>query len=296
MLRDLDAGVKPVAIVATLGTTSTSSIDPVSAIADLAEEQGIWLHVDAAYGGPAAIVPELRPLFAGWERADSIVVNPHKWLFTPVDCSLLYCRRPADLVRAFSLVPEYLRSSNVDEVRNLMDYGVALGRRFRSLKLWFVLRYFGREGVVARLRRHVALAREFAAWVDRTDGWERMAPVPLSTVAFRRVDPSLDDEENDALNHRILDGVNRSGAAFLSHTALRGSVVLRLSVGNLRTGPEHIARVQELLAAEAAATAAARLSAPDGPPPEPHPSSRTSRTRSAIDALASPKNMSVLSM
>jgi aromatic-L-amino-acid/L-tryptophan decarboxylase len=195
---DIEAGVRPVAVVATLGTTSTSSIDPVASIADVAEEFGLWLHVDAAYGGPAAIVPELRPLFDGWERADSVVVNPHKWLFTPVDCSLLYSRRPQDIVRAFSIVPEYLRSSNVDDVRNLMDYGVALGRRFRSLKLWFVMRYFGREGVVERLRAHVALARDFAGWVEAADGWETVAPVPLSTVAFRHVDAALDGPANDA--------------------------------------------------------------------------------------------------
>lgn len=245
--RDVEGGVRPVAVVATLGTTSTSSIDPVGPIADVAEEFGMWLHVDAAYGGPAAIVPELRALFEGWDRADSIVVNPHKWLFTPVDCSMLYCRRPADLVRAFSIVPEYLRSGNVDEVRNLMDYGVALGRRFRSLKLWFVLRYFGRIGVVERLRAHVALARDFAAWIDASGGWERMAPAPLSTVAFRRVEPALDGAGNDALNHRILERVNASGEAFLTHTALDGRVALRLSVGNLRTREDHVIRVQKLL-------------------------------------------------
>lgn len=245
--RDVASGVRPIAVVATLGTTSTSSVDPVRAVADVAEEFGMWLHVDAAYGGPAAIVPEFRSLFEGWERADSIVVNPHKWLFTPVDCSMLYCRRPADLVRAFSIVPEYLRSGNVDEVRNLMDYGVALGRRFRSLKLWFVLRYFGRAGVVERLRAHVALARDFAAWIDASDGWERVAPVPLSTVVFRRVDPELDGEGNDALNHGILERVNASGDAFLTHTALDGRVAIRFSVGNLRTRMSHVARLQEIL-------------------------------------------------
>lgn len=245
--RDLDAGIRPVAVVATLGTTSTSSIDPVARIADVAEEFGLWLHVDAAYGGPAAMVPELRPHFAGWERADSIVVNPHKWLFTPVDCSLLYCRRPGDLVRAFSIVPEYLRSDNVDEVRNLMDYGVALGRRFRSLKLWLVMRAFGREGIVARLREHVALARGFAEWVDAAEGWALVAPVPLATVAFRRVVPGLDPSAVDALNHRILDHVNATGEVFLTHTAVNGRVALRLSVGNIRTSAEHVQRAWTLL-------------------------------------------------
>jgi len=250
---DVEAGIRPVAVVATLGTTSTSSVDPASAIADVAREAGMWLHVDAAYGGPAAIVPELRPAFDGWERADSIVVNPHKWLFTPVDCSILYCRRPEEIVRAFSIVPEYLSSRNVSEVRNLMDYGVALGRRFRSLKLWFVLRYFGRNGVVERIRHHVALARGFAERVDRAEGWERVAPVPLATVAFRRVDPSLDGPAHDALNHRILERVNASGEAFLTHTAVRDRIVLRLAVGNLRTTAAHVDRAWALLGEAAAA-------------------------------------------
>ena len=139
-------------MVATLGTTSSASLDPVREIAEVAREFGAWLHVDAAYGGPAAIVPELRPLLDGWDGADSIVVNPHKWLFTPVDCSVLYCRRPAALVRAFSIVPEYLTSAELGATRNLMDYGVSLGRRFRALKLWFVLRYFVRQGIIERLR------------------------------------------------------------------------------------------------------------------------------------------------
>jgi aromatic-L-amino-acid decarboxylase len=250
--EDLQHGVRPVAVVATTGTTSTSSIDPVGAIAEVAEEYGLWLHVDAAYGGPAAIVPELRSLFEGWERADSIVVNPHKWLFTPVDCSILYCRRPEDLVRAFSIVPEYLRSSSVDEVRNLMDYGVALGRRFRALKLWFVMRWFGREGVVARLLAHIHMARTFAAQVDKAAGWERLAPVPLATVAFRRVPAGLSAEEVDSLNHRILERVNRTGDVFLTHTALDGRTALRLTVGNIRTRPEHVARAWSLLQAAAA--------------------------------------------
>ncbi|MCH8278707.1 MAG: amino acid decarboxylase, partial [Proteobacteria bacterium] len=171
--------------MATLGTTSSSPIDPVSEIAEVARDFGLWLHVDAAYAGPAAIVPELRPLLAGWEHADSIVVNPHKWLFTPVDCSVLYCRRPERLVRAFSIVPEYLTAPQAEGGRNLMDYGVSLGRRFRSLKLWFVLRAFGREGIIERLRAHVAMAKEFTTWIDEAEQWKRVAPTPLSTVAFR---------------------------------------------------------------------------------------------------------------
>jgi aromatic-L-amino-acid decarboxylase len=245
--EDVAEGIRPVAVVATTGTTSTTSVDPVAAIAPLAREFGAWLHVDAAYGGPAAIVPELRPLLAGWEQAESVVVNPHKWLFTPVDCSVLYCRRPGDLVRAFSIVPEYLRSAETGKARDLMDYGVALGRRFRALKLWFVLRYFGREGIVANLREHVRLARSFAGWVEATEGWALAAPVPFSLVCFRYAPAGATPEEADALNQRILDRVNASGAAFLTHTRLRGRMVLRLAIGNVKTTEVHVARAWELL-------------------------------------------------
>ncbi|NJD20382.1 MAG: amino acid decarboxylase [Gemmatimonadetes bacterium] len=245
--EDAASGIRPVAVVATAGTTSTTSVDPVEAIAPLAREYGAWLHVDAAYGGPAAVVPELRPLLAGWEQADSVVVNPHKWLFTPVDCSVLYCRRPEELVRAFSIVPEYLRSADTGKARDLMDYGVALGRRFRSLKLWFVLRYFGRDGIVANLREHVRLARSFAGWVEATDGWELAAPVPFSLVCFRFAPEGMTPQEVDGLNQRILDRVNTSGEAFLTHTRLRGRVVLRLAIGNVKTTEVHVARAWELL-------------------------------------------------
>jgi aromatic-L-amino-acid decarboxylase len=250
--EDVAAGITPVAVVATTGTTSTTSVDPVDALAPLAREFGAWLHVDAAYGGPAAIVPELRPLLAGWEQADSVVVNPHKWLFTPVDCSVLYCRRPRDLIRAFSIVPEYLRSAETGTARDLMDYGVALGRRFRALKLWFVLRYFGRDGIVANLREHVRLARSFAGWVERTEGWALAAPVPFSLVCFRCAPPGLTPEAVDDLNQRILDRVNAGGEAFLSHTRLRGRMVLRLAIGNVKTTEAHVARAWDLLREAAA--------------------------------------------
>lgn len=245
--EDAAAGIRPVAVVATQGTTSTTSVDPVDAIAPIAREYGAWLHVDAAYGGPAAIVPELRPLFAGWELADSVVVNPHKWLFTPVDCSVLYCRRPQDLVRAFSIVPAYLTSAETGKARDLMNYGVALGRRFRSLKLWFVLRYFGRDGITAILREHVRLARAFAGWVEAGEGWALAAPVPFSLVCFRYAPAGVEDEAADALNQRILDRVNGSGEAFLTHTRLNGRLTLRLAIGNVKTTEAHVARAWELL-------------------------------------------------
>jgi aromatic-L-amino-acid decarboxylase len=245
--EDEAAGIRPVAVVATLGTTSSTSLDPVKEIVPVARAHGAWLHVDAAYGGPAAIVPELRPLLAGWEEADSIVINPHKWLFTPTDCSALYCRRPETLVRAFSLVPEYLRSAEQGQVKNLMDYGVALGRRFRALKLWFVLRWFGGEGIQANIREHVRLARLLASWVEGADGWAVAAPVPLALVCLRYAPEGLDDEAADALNQRILDHVNASGRAFLSHTKLDDRVVIRVAIGNLKTTEAHVAGLWDLL-------------------------------------------------
>jgi aromatic-L-amino-acid/L-tryptophan decarboxylase len=245
--EDRAAGIRPVAVVATLGTTSTTAVDPVEEIAELASSFGAWLHVDAAYAGVAASVEEFRKHFRGWELADSIVVNPHKWLFTPMDCSLLYCRRPSLLRAAFALTPEYLKGGEGEVARNLMDSGVALGRRFRALKLWFVLRWFGAEGIRARIREHVRLARRFEGWVRAEPGWEVSAPVPFSLVVFRFAPRGTSGEGRDDLNLAILERLNAGGEAFLTHTRLHGRVVLRLSVGNLRTREEHLARTWELL-------------------------------------------------
>jgi aromatic-L-amino-acid/L-tryptophan decarboxylase len=227
------------AVVATVGTTSTSSVDPVPEIAALCGEAGAWLHVDAAYAGPAMVCEENRWAFAGVEHADSLVVNPHKWLLTPIDCSLLYTRRPDVLRGAFSIAPVYLRSSE-EGVTNLTDYGPALGRRFRSLKLWAVIRCYGREGLQRVIREHQRLARLFAGWVEATPGWEVVAPVPFSLVCFRR---EGSDEENAAL----LERVNASGEAYLSHTVLDGRYVLRLAVGHHRTTEDDVRRAWELL-------------------------------------------------
>ena len=227
------------AVVATVGTTSSTSVDPVSEIAPLCTEAGAWLHVDGAYAGPAMVCEENRWAFAGVELADSLVVNPHKWLFTPIDCSVLYTSRPGVLRDAFSILPEYLRTSDED-VTNLMDYGPALGRRFRSLKLWAVIRCHGREGLQALIREHMRLARLFASWVEESPGWGLVAPVPFSVVCFRR-DGS--DEENAAL----LERVNATGEAYLSHTVLDGRYVLRLAVGNLRTTEDDVRRAWALL-------------------------------------------------
>jgi aromatic-L-amino-acid decarboxylase len=242
-LADALAEAETAAVVATVGTTSSTSVDPVPAIADLCAESGAWLHVDAAYAGAAAVCEEHRWALAGVERADSLVVNPHKWLFTPVDCSVLYTRRPDVLRAAFSLVPEYLRTSDED-VTNLMDYGPALGRRFRALKLWAVLRCFGREGLQERIREHVRLARLFASWIEETPGWEVVAPVPFSVVCFRR---EGSDEENEALLARV----NESGEIYISHTVLDGRYVLRLAIGNARTTDNDVRLAWDALRREA---------------------------------------------
>jgi aromatic-L-amino-acid decarboxylase len=245
--EDKRNGYLPFCIVATVGTTSTSSIDPVSKIIPIGEEHAMWLHVDAAYAGSAAVVPELRHILAGCERADSIVTNPHKWLFTPFDLSVLYCRHMDLLKRAFSLVPEYLRTPEQEKVRSGSDYGIQLGRRFRALKLWMVMRYFGHEGLAARIREHCRVARLFASWVDESPDWELLAPVPLALVCFRARPEDVAPEELDALNEAIMHRVNASGRALLSHTRLNDKLTLRLSVGNIRTTEQHVRQVWQLL-------------------------------------------------
>ena len=251
--EDRRAGALPFCAVATVGTTSTSSIDPVPAIADICTEHGIWLHVDAAYAGSAAILPEMRHILDGAERADSLVTNPHKWLFTPFDLSILYSRRMDMLRRAFSLVPEYLRTSDDETVRNGMDYGIQLGRRFRALKLWMIIRYFGHEGLAARIREHCRLAKLFAAWVEESPDWELLAPVPFGLVCFRARPPKEDESEEaralrlDALNEAIMNNLNATGEMFLSHTRLNDCFTLRLAIGNIHTAEAHVRRAWELL-------------------------------------------------
>ncbi len=247
---DRAAGHRPIAVVATVGTTSSTSIDPVAAVADIAEREGLWLHIDAAYAGAVAIDPGLRGPFVGWDRADSIVVNPHKWLWTPIDASLLLSRRLNIVREAFSLVPEYLRTvGGAGAERNYNEYTPQLGRRMRALKLWIQIRWFGLDGLRRRIRNHLALAAMFALWVEAEPDWAILAPVPFSTVCFRHVPPRLAGEEPalDAHNAAIMDAVNRTGEVFLSHTKLHGRFTIRLAIGNLRTEERHVARAWELL-------------------------------------------------
>ena len=232
------------AVVATIGTTASASVDPVATIADACSAAGVWLHVDAAYAGSSAVCPELRTYFTGWERADSIVVNPHKWLGVPMDCSALWTRRPQAFRDAFSLVPEYLRVA--EEVPSLSEFTQVLGRRFRALKLWTVLRCYGRSGLQERIREHVRLAELFQSWLREAEGWEVAAPRHFSLVCFRR-------EASDEENERLLERVNASGEVFLSHARLRGRFVLRLAVGNFRTTEDDVRRAWDVLRREASA-------------------------------------------
>jgi aromatic-L-amino-acid decarboxylase len=248
---DRAAGRLPVAVVATVGTTSTTSIDPVPAIVAICEGEGIWLHIDAAYGGAAAMLPSHAHVLAGADRADSLVVNPHKWLFTPFDLSAFYCRRMNVVRAAFSLTPEYLRTSETGAVKNLMDTGVQLGRRFRALKLWLVLRSLGARQIREHLMRHIELARQFASWVDAHAEFERLAPVPFGVVCFRWRPAGVGEDEVGRANERLLNSVNETGEVFLSHTRIRGQVALRMAIGHMQTREEHVRRAWDLLQAHA---------------------------------------------
>ena len=245
---DRSAGLIPVAVVATVGSTSSTSVDPVAEIAEICARERVWLHVDAAYAGFAAMVPGWEWILHGADRADSLVVNPHKWLFTPFDVSALFCRRMDVLRQAFSLTPEYLKTSEGDAgVRNLMDTGIQLGRRFRALKLWMILRHFGAEGLRRHLAEHMRLARLFASWVEDSERFELAAPVPFSVVCFR-----LRGRRSDEDHARVLETVNASGEVFLSHTRLDARYALRLAIGHLQTGESHVRRAWELLGSAAA--------------------------------------------
>lgn len=243
--EDLSNDVKPFCVVATVGTTSTSSVDPVAEIADVCREHDLFLHVDAAYAGSAMILPELQFHFTGADHADSIVTNPHKWLFTPFDLSVLYVKDLDLLRKTFSLVPEYLKVT--ETVTNQMDYGIQLGRRFRSLKLWFIMRYFGRDGLIARIREHVRLANLFASWIDKSEDWECLAPVPFALVCFRAAPKGFSEEKLEKLNEEIMNEINAEGEAYFSHTKLNGKFALRCSIGSIRVEERHIQKSWNLL-------------------------------------------------
>ena len=239
--EDRANGIVPFCVVATIGTTSTTSVDPVEEIAKICTREKIWLHIDAAHAGVTAMLPEMKKHFKGVEHADSFVVNPHKWLFVPIDLSILYTRKPEVLKRAFSLTAEYLKTAEDSAVNNHMDYGIQLGRRFRSLKFWFVLRYFGVEGLQSRLREHIRLGQLFAKWIEEHPQFERVAPTPFSTVCFRAKPTGRNDEAKiNALNEKLLNDVNATGKVFITHTKLNGIFTIRLVISGLRTEEKHV--------------------------------------------------------
>jgi aromatic-L-amino-acid decarboxylase len=249
---DVAAGCLPACVIATVGTTSSTAIDPLLAIAEVCRRHGIWLHVDAAYAGTAAIVPELRPLFDGVERADSFVFNPHKWMLVNFDCSAYFVRDPETLLRTFQISPEYLRTAEDASVVNFRDWGIQLGRRFRALKLWFVIRHYGVEGLQALVRRHVGLGHELAATIEATSEFELLAPVPFGLVCFRYHPTGMaDGPALDQVNRELLARVNATRRVHLTHTQLGGRYVIRMAIGQRSTGREHVEEAWSLIKAAA---------------------------------------------
>jgi aromatic-L-amino-acid/L-tryptophan decarboxylase len=237
--HDRESGFRPLAVVATVGTTSTASVDPVAEIKRLCREEKMWLHIDGAYGGGFAIMPEYEWIAKGWSEADSIIINPHKTLFVPLDFSVLYVRDIERLRRVFTLVPEVLRADTIETEKNYMDYGIQLGRRFRALKAWMIWRTFGREGILALMREHLRLARLFGEWVVASDEFELFAPVSMGVVCFRA--------KHKIDNSSIVESINQSGRAYLNQTKLRGQTVIRLGLGNILTTEKHLRDAWELV-------------------------------------------------
>lgn len=248
---DLDAGRRPMAVVTTVGTTSTASVDPVVEIADVCHEHGVWLHVDAAYGGAAALLPEMRWVMDGAERADSVIINPHKWMFVPLDFSVLFVRQPEMLRAVFARTPEYLRGDAGAGSVDYMDYGIQLGRRFRALKAWAAFSAFGREGLTARIREHCRLAQVWRRQVEADGRFELAAPVVMAVVCFRFAPKGLDGMASDRVNARIVETVNASGLGYLTHTELDGRIVMRVGIGNILTTEQHLEQVWAAIVAAA---------------------------------------------
>lgn len=249
--RDKKNGLQPACVVATLGTTSSTAIDPLELIGKVCRRHGLWLHVDAAFAGTAAILPEKRWILEGAEYADSFVFNPHKWMLTNFDCSAYFVKDPGTLIRTFEIHPEYLKTGVDAKVKNFRDWGIQLGRRFRALKLWFVIRSYGVEGIQKIIREHIRLAQMFKEWVTKDEAFELMAPVSLSLVCFRLNDGS-DEKSLAELNRRLLESLNQTGKVFLTHTSLRGKYVLRLAIGSRMTEERHVREAWKLIKTKAA--------------------------------------------
>ncbi len=251
IVRDREAGLVPACVVATVGTTSSGAIDPLRPIGEICRRQGVWLHVDAAWAGTAALLPEKRWILDGAELADSLVFNPHKWMVTNFDCSAYFVRDPGTLIRTFEIHPEYLRTGVDAKVKNYRDWGIQLGRRFRALKLWFVVRSYGLEGLQAMVREHIRLAGLIKDWVEADSRFELLAPADLALVCFRLNDGRGEAELNE-LNRRFLAEINAAGPVFLTHTTLRGKYALRFVVGQRTTEERHVRGAWDIVAAAAA--------------------------------------------
>jgi len=246
VIEDKKRGLKPACVVATLGTTSSTAVDPLAEMGKICRSHGLWLHVDAAFAGSAALLPEMKWMLEGVEYADTFVFNPHKWLFTNFDCSAYFVKDPTALVRTFEIHPEYLKTGLDAQVKNFRDWGIQLGRRFRALKLWFVIRSYGVEGLQAILREHIRLGQLFKRWVEEHPKFELMAPVPFSLVCFRLND-GREEKTLDALNNKLLENINATGKVFLTHTTLHGRYVLRLAIGQRTTQERHVREAWDLI-------------------------------------------------
>lgn len=244
---DVKAGLIPMAIVPTIGTTSVTSIDNIKEIYNVVKEYDIWIHTDAAHAGIAAILDEYKFIFNDINLVNSLVINPHKWMFTPVDLSLLYIKNKKLLKDAFSIIPEYLRTKEDDQVTNLMDYGLQLGRRFRALKLWFIISYFGVEGIKNRIREHFRLAKQFKELIENDNNFKIVAPVNFTTICLQAVDENKTEEELNKLNAQLMEEVNNTGKVLLSHTVIDGKFIIRVVISGLRTTEKNILECYELL-------------------------------------------------
>jgi aromatic-L-amino-acid decarboxylase len=250
--KDKQEGLIPCCVVATVGTTSSTAMDPLPAIGEICARYGAWFHVDAAMAGTAAVLPEMRHILDGVELADSFVFNPHKWMFTNYDCSAYFCRESRILISTFKVMPEYLKTNADQLVNNYRDWGISLGRRFRALKLWFVMRSFGVAGIQKKVREHIALAKELASWIEKHPEFEILAPVSLNLVCFRYspFQRLCSEEETEQINKALMDRLNQSGEMFLTHTKLKGKFALRLCVGQTNTAREHVEKAWERILRE----------------------------------------------
>jgi aromatic-L-amino-acid decarboxylase len=251
ILEDKAKALKPACVCATLGTTSSAGVDPLDAIGAICKKHGAWLHVDAAYAGTAAILPEKRWILKGVEYADSFVFNPHKWLLTNFDCSAYFVKNPETLKKTFEIHPEYLKTGVDAQVNNYRDWGIQLGRRFRALKLWFVLRSYGVEGLQNMVREHIRLAQTLKQWIEDDPRFELMAPADFSLVCFRCNPQKMSDQQLDELNMRLLESVNQTGKTLLSHTTLKGKYVIRFCIAQRTTREEHVGRIWKLITEKA---------------------------------------------